>query len=257
MNFGEMSVQIKKFLMSELHPIPRTNLLIKVIIISCKEGKMKLIIASIGLILFALIEMPASATQETRSIGPYNIGFDLGQINHSVDTYHIHDQTSNPQYCLHILIPGYPKNTGDENENDYVKHRKNAEMAVWIEDGNNKSWRSWQPWYINANGTHSTTIDNIQGWIQTSYAQPRWITDKIKHPEWNDLPINYTATVRAEYRLEHRGNGATGVVEITGTSDNATLPYVMNLIKTIHVTETITTYTEEPVYARVPHYTTG
>jgi hypothetical protein len=69
---------------------------------------------------------------------------------------------------------------------------------------------------------------------------------------------NYTATVYAEYRLEHRGTGITGVVEITGNSDNATLPFVMNLIRTIHVTKTVISgYTREPVYVTVPHYATA
>ena len=112
------------------------------------------------------------------------------------------------------------------------------------------------------NASHKE-IDGLPGWIAKNNIM------------CGDVHVVGTA-IQADYRLEPRGNGITGNVEIKGDTagnsiactdgdpswvpspqENSTLQATLNLINTIHVTKTIThtTYTQEPLYVNVPHST--
>lgn len=215
--------------------------------------------------LFALIAMPALGTPEVVSVGLYNISFDLGGINHSVTTkagvpvMYLCGGYDAPAYKATIAIPDHCEQCSILNGSVTVMI---VDYSGVVKHLNINHDENGKPPFINVKDARPINIDNLPGWIlqrTTHYAVEPDGTLSFGHDE-NGYTYSGTS-IDADYRLEPRGTGATGDVLISGISDNATVPYVMNLIRTLHVTERIihATYTKEPVYATFPHntYTTG
>ncbi|MGO9611476.1 MAG: hypothetical protein ACLPX5_00360 [Dissulfurispiraceae bacterium] len=172
---------------------------------------------------------------------------------------------------LVIAVPGHGE---DKHNTSYSAielvgtERKGGDISIticsnypsdWYENGNFLS-------FVHA---INTTIDGLPGrvWVAKHGQYQCSFARCMPAPE----PAYYNE-VKGLYRLDDRNNDATGTVELDAWVDNATLPHVMQLVKTLHITESIAHtiyskeavptgayggYTHEPIYVDidVPHTT--
>ena len=152
------------------------------------------------------------AERQTISLSPYNVSFDFaGNLP-----------------CKYVL--GESKATG-LTAHIYFPESKGV-VGIQIFEGE-QAKRVYNS-YMNFGNCTPLLIDGVSGVIDTKIWPKETVGD------------NNTSMIWANYRLDDRKNGISGLVGIYGKTDNETFLKMMNLVKTIHVTETVsqTTYSK-------------
>jgi hypothetical protein len=177
---------------------------------------------------------------ETVSIGPYTISFDLGTINHTI---RVREGKYEPSYVIYIFLP-----------NDCWNYCDGANANIRIRIDNHPLDKSFSLFDPGMNWTKMRNPRNIDG-------LPGWISE---------TNVSSGVCVHAVYSLDDRGNTAKGNVSIdaisaikryydgSGLKGNSTIPNIMRLIDTLHITKTTivkTTYTKVPLYVEIPENT--
>lgn len=175
-------------------------------------------------------------------VGPYTVSFDMGTINHTIDVY---EGRNKAFYVVKIFLP-----------NDCWNYCENTNGVIQIKIDFNPldkpSLFDYDLGKINwTQIKNPKEIDGLPGWIAVAN-------------------VSRGVCVHAEYSLDARGNTATGNVSIdaisafrrywdgSGLKGNSTIPNIMRLIDTLHITKktvTKTTYTRVPLYVEIPENT--
>lgn len=210
---------------------------------------MKYVLIVMIILIEGLLAGVGFGTKEIVSIGPYNVSFDLGSVEHTITGYHLEglplifcDKHNCSYYHMDISLPA-TKGLVSLSIVDYngsVDRNASCGPRCTGDEPVSESAKTYRK------------IDGLPGWIAK-----------------NNILYGYDfiigTMIQADYRLEPRGTGITGDVQIWGSTagefkgvgkdttyykpgpkENLTLQTTMNLINTIHVTKTIThtTYTQ-------------